>query len=169
MSTYDRLFRQVFGGLADAVSGLRGSGDDDVLYDPDVYAELADDPLFADLYGKGRGPNPRRPDTGRADRLFEEGTESRSGGGSRHRSSRGADADAGTPEMTEAKACKILGIPTGSPHAAVTKRYRELAKAFHPDAIPKGTPESVLKQKEHQMIEINQAYNFLKDHQKQGR
>ena len=58
---------------------------------------------------------------------------------------------------------KILGVEKNTPEAEIKKRYRELAKKYHPDANPGN------KQAEEKFKEINQAYEILSNKEKRAK
>lgn len=55
---------------------------------------------------------------------------------------------------------KILGLQPGASDSEVKKRYRELAKKYHPDKI-RNMPESIRKDGEEKFKQINLAYDKI--------
>jgi len=59
---------------------------------------------------------------------------------------------------------KVLGVEKDADLTEIKKAYRKLAKEYHPDkAAAEGMPEDFKKYANQRIIEINEAYAFLKE------
>ncbi len=57
------------------------------------------------------------------------------------------------------RAYQELGVPFSASAAAIKRAYRDLAKKWHPDLLPAGTPDQ--SDANRKMKEINEAYGLI--------
>jgi len=72
------------------------------------------------------------------------------------------------PEVNDPdKASEILEISKDSSLADIKKRYRELARKFHPDVLKsQGFNDEVIEENTRKLQEMNEAYEALKQYKK---
>ncbi|WP_139452647.1 DnaJ domain-containing protein [Campylobacter armoricus] len=70
-----------------------------------------------------------------------------------------------TKNMNLQKACEILGLSENTSLEELKKRYRELAKKYHPDILnANNSDETKIKEGVRKFQEINESYEFLKQY-----
>lgn len=72
------------------------------------------------------------------------------------------DSTSSDQSISEASAYDLLEVETGASRKKIKKKYRELARKYHPDNFQDDSPEARELAKE-KMIEINEAYKTLVD------
>ena len=60
----------------------------------------------------------------------------------------------------------ILGVSENSSKQEINKAFKEKVRKYHPDLCGKNTTPEQKEQNEKTMMEINEAYNTLKDETK---
>ncbi|OCX42367.1 molecular chaperone DjlA [Campylobacter ornithocola] len=67
--------------------------------------------------------------------------------------------------MNLQKACEILGVSENVNLQELKKRYRELAKKYHPDILNANNSDEIkIKEGVKKFQEVNESYEFLKQH-----
>ncbi len=70
----------------------------------------------------------------------------------------------GSSEDLKSKYKKVLGVSENADFNEIKKAYRRLVKEYHPDkAAAKGMPEGYEKLMHEKIVEVNEAYDYLKN------
>jgi DnaJ like chaperone protein len=90
------------------------------------------------------------------DRQSRHGNESRS-----HRT----DTSDGTSNKLE-DAYRTLGCTAADPDAEIKRKFRALIKECHVDSLPKDLPEYLVKAANKRFMEVQEAYDLIRDARK---